>query len=93
MQHLKIAGKTFESRLFTGTGKFGSNAVMQDALIASGTQLVTAALKRVDIKNESDEMLQYLQHPQWQLLPNTSGVREAKATLLNARPCGNFKCC
>lgn len=85
MQHLKIAGKTFESRLFTGTGKFGSNAVMQDALIASGTQLVTAALKRVDIKNESDEMLQYLQHPQWQLLPNTSGVREAKEAVFAAQ--------
>lgn len=85
MQHLKIADKIFESRLFTGTGKFGSNAVMQNALIASGTQLVTAALKRVDIKNRADEMLQYLQHPQWQLLPNTSGVREAKEAVFAAQ--------
>jgi len=85
MQHLTIADKTFESRLFTGTGKFGSNALMQNALIASGTQLVTAALKRVDIKNEADEMLQYLLHPQWQLLPNTSGVREAKEAIFAAQ--------
>lgn len=85
MQHLTIADKTFVSRLFTGTGKFGSNATMQDALVASSTQLVTVALKRVDVKKADDEMLQYLKHKQWQLLPNTSGVREAKEAVFAAQ--------
>jgi len=85
MQQLTIADKTFESRLFTGTGKFGSHLTMQQALISSGTQLVTVALKRVDVKKADDEMLQYLQHPQWQLLPNTSGVREAKEAIFAAQ--------
>jgi len=85
MQQLTIADKTFESRLFTGTGKFGSHLTMQQALISSGTQLVTVALKRVDVKKADDEMLQYLQHPQWQLLPNTSGVREAKEAVFAAQ--------
>jgi len=85
MQQLTIADKTFESRLFTGTGKFGNHLTMQQALISSGTQLVTVALKRVDVKKADDEMLQYLQHPQWQLLPNTSGVREAKEAIFAAQ--------
>lgn len=85
MQHLIIADKTFESRLFTGTGKFGSNITMQEALIKSGTQLVTVALKRLDVKKADDQMLHYLKHPQWQLLPNTSGVRQAKEAVFAAK--------
>jgi len=82
---LHIADKTFSSRLFTGTGKFGSHAVMQDALIASETQLTTVALRRVDVRKENDEMLSYLKHPQWSLLPNTSGVRTAKEAIFAAK--------
>jgi len=56
---LHIADKTFSSRLFTGTGKFGSHSVMQEALIASETQLTTVALRRVDVRKADDEMLSY----------------------------------
>src|SRR5580658_8719327 len=46
---LTIADKTFQSRLFTGTGKFGSSQLMEDAILASGSELVTVALRRVDV--------------------------------------------
>jgi len=81
---LKIANKIFNSRLFTGTGKFNSNKQMEDALIASGTELVTMALKRVDVNDENDDILKHLQHPQLNLLPNTSGVRNAKEAIFAA---------
>jgi len=55
-ESLKIADKTFHSRLFTGTGKFGSNSLMETALLASGSELVTVALKRVDLANEDDDI-------------------------------------
>jgi thiazole synthase len=54
---LKIADKTFHSRLFTGTGKFSSSAEMEAALVASASELVTVALKRVDLKNDDDDIL------------------------------------
>jgi len=82
---LKIADRTFSSRLFTGTGKFGSNEVMQQALIASGTQLSTVALKRIDVRKEDDVMLSFLKNDQWHLLPNTSGVRTAKEAVFAAQ--------
>lgn len=85
MQKLTIADKTFSSRLFTGTGKFGSSKQMQEALIASGSELVTVALKRVDLNNESDDILTHLSHPQFNLLPNTSGVRNAKEAVFAAQ--------
>ena len=84
MQPLKIGDKIFESRLFTGTGKFSSSQLMEDALLASGSELVTVALKRVDIDNESDDILRHLDHRQFNLLPNTSGVRSAKEAVLAA---------
>lgn len=82
---LKIADKTFQSRLFTGTGKFGSPQIMQQALEASESELVTVALKRVDLKNDSDVILSHLQHSRIQLLPNTSGVRNAKEAIFAAQ--------
>lgn len=82
---LQIADKTFSSRLFTGTGKFSSPGQMEAALLASGTQLVTVALKRVDLDKRQDDLLRYLRHPQWQLLPNTSGVRTAKEAVFAAQ--------
>ena len=84
MENLKIADKTFTSRLFTGTGKFGSNNLMRDALLASGSELVTLALKRIDINNDQDEMLSFVSDPQFSLLPNTSGVRTAKEAIFAA---------
>jgi len=75
---LVIAGKTFISRLFTGTGKFSSSQLMEKTLLASGSELVTVALKRVELGNENDDIIKHLLHPQFNLLPNTSGVRNAK---------------
>jgi thiazole synthase ThiGH ThiG subunit len=51
---LKIADREFSSRLLVGTGKFASNELMRDALIASGTELVTVALRRADISGKHD---------------------------------------
>ncbi|MBO9204086.1 MULTISPECIES: thiazole synthase [Niastella] len=82
---LTIANKVFKSRLFTGTGKFSSTEVMEDALLASGSELVTVALKRVDMNNPQDDILRHLQHKHINLLPNTSGVRTAKEAIFAAQ--------
>ena len=81
---LRIADKEFNSRLFTGTGKFKSSELMGEAIIASGSELVTVALKRVDLNNEQDKMLHYLSANHISLLPNTSGVRNAKEAIFAA---------
>ncbi len=81
---LKIADKTFESRLFLGTGKFSSAKEMQEAVIRSGTELVTVALKRVDLNDTKDNMIEHLKIPNVDLLPNTSGVRNAKEAVFAA---------
>jgi thiazole synthase len=85
MKKLKIAGKEFNSRLFTGTGKFSSPALMEEALLISGSELVTVALKRVDVSNDRDNIVSHLSHPQFSLLPNTSGVRNAKEAVFAAQ--------
>lgn len=82
---LKIADKTFSSRLFTGTGKFSSSALMEEALLASGSELVTVALKRIDVVNNDKDILIHLKHPHINLLPNTSGVRNAKEAVFAAK--------
>jgi thiazole synthase len=84
MSTLTIADKIFNSRLFTGTGKFSSSALMEEALLSSGTELVTMALKRVDVNDKRDDILTHLDHPQFNLLPNTSGVRTAKEAIFAA---------
>ena len=81
---LKIADKTFNSRLFTGTGKFSSSQKMREAILASESELVTVALKRVDVNNEGDDMLVHLKEEHINLLPNTSGVRTAKEAVFAA---------
>lgn len=81
---LKIGDKTFQSRLFTGTGKFGSSALMEESILASGSELVTVALRRVDVENTEDDILKHLNHPSINLLPNTSGVRDAKEAIFAA---------
>uniref|UniRef100_F4CFD1 Thiazole synthase n=1 Tax=Sphingobacterium sp. (strain 21) TaxID=743722 RepID=F4CFD1_SPHS2 len=80
---LKIADKIFSSRLFTGTGKFSSLSMMEEALLASGSELVTVALKRIDVTLQ-DHLLKHLDHPQISLLPNTSGARTAKEAVYAA---------
>ncbi|CAM1341842.1 thiazole synthase [Tenacibaculum sp. FZY0031] len=82
--NLTIADKTFTSRLFTGTGKFSSSQLMKEALLASESELITVALKRVDVQNEEDDILSHLSHSRINLLPNTSGVRTAKEAVFAA---------
>lgn len=82
---LKIGDKEFQSRLFTGTGKFSNSKLMKDAIIASESELVTVALKRVDIANEEDDILVHLKEQHIHLLPNTSGVRTAKEAVFAAQ--------
>ncbi len=85
MKPLKIADKTFTSRLFTGTGKFASNEKMQEAISASGSQMVTVAMKRIRTEDKNDDMLHHILQPGIQLLPNTSGVRDAKEAIFAAQ--------
>ncbi|MBR5253463.1 MAG: thiazole synthase [Bacteroidales bacterium] len=83
---LIIAGQEFESRLFLGTGKFPSNQIMGKAIEASQTQMVTTAMKRVNIENsKEDDMLSYINREKVILLPNTSGVRNAKEAVFAAQ--------
>jgi thiazole synthase len=85
MSSLVIGEKKFSSRLFMGTGKFSSNTQMQRAVQASGSELVTVALKRVDIDDNEDDMIKHLDIPGVNLLPNTSGVRTAKEAVFAAQ--------
>jgi thiazole synthase len=84
MSELNIAGKLFNSRLLLGTGKFSSNITMQKAIEASRTAMVTMALKRIDTENKNDDILTHIPKS-IELLPNTSGVRNAKEAVLAAQ--------
>ncbi|MCG9650856.1 thiazole synthase [Vibrio brasiliensis] len=81
---LKIADKQFESRLFTGTGKFSNGDLMAKAIKASCSQLATMALKRVDVNDQQDDILQPLIAAGVNLLPNTSGAKTAKDAIFAA---------
>ena len=85
MQTLKIADRTFASRLFTGTGKFSSNEQMRRVILASESELVTVALKRVELDDTNDDILAHLRHERIHLLPNTSGVRNAREAVFAAQ--------
>jgi thiazole synthase len=86
MKELVIAGKSFQSRLFLGTGKFSSNEIMREAILASGSEMVTVALKRVDTNlGEEDDIIKHCSFPHINLLPNTSGVRNAKEAIFAAQ--------
>ncbi len=85
---LKIADRSFQSRLLTGTGKFSSNEVMRDALEASGTEIVTVALRRADLTGENDpyaNILDFIDSKKYLLLPNTSGAMNAEEAVRLAR--------
>ncbi|MGB0152404.1 MAG: thiazole synthase [Verrucomicrobiales bacterium] len=85
---LTIANRTFQSRLMTGTGKFSSNEAMRDALAASGTEIVTVALRRADLTGEKDpyaNILDYIDPEKYLLLPNTSGAMNAEEAVRLAR--------
>ncbi|MBV8082755.1 MAG: thiazole synthase [Candidatus Eremiobacteraeota bacterium] len=75
--HLNLGGRQFESRLIIGTGKFSSPEVMADALAASKTQLVTVALRRVDLDAPSDPITDFIDRERYLIMANTSGASDA----------------
>lgn len=85
MSNLHIADRVFESRLFLGTGKFGNLTEMSDAIVASASQLVTVALKRIDQTSADDSLISALDLAAIHLLPNTSGARTAEEAVLAAQ--------
>jgi thiazole synthase len=94
MDKLKIGGVELENRLFIGTGKFPSNEKMFKAIQNSGAQVVTMAVRRVDIDGKEDNIIEYIPKNSI-LLPNTSGARNAQeavriARLARASGCGNW---
>ncbi|MBI5443472.1 MAG: thiazole synthase [Deltaproteobacteria bacterium] len=82
---LQIAGRSFRSRLLIGTGKFASPRVMAAALEASGAEIVTVALRRVDLSRPEEDILAYIDREKYLLLPNTSGARSAEEAIRLAR--------
>jgi thiazole synthase len=80
-----IADRTFSSRLIVGTGKYPSNAVMAAAHRASGADMVTVAVRRVDITRKSESLLDYIDTAQIFLLPNTAGCYTADEAIRTAR--------
>src|SRR3954469_1548950 len=85
---LKIANREFSSRLLVGTGKFASNEVMRDALNATGTEIVTVALRRADLSGKKDpfaNILEFIDPKKYLLLPNTSGAMNAEEAIRLAR--------
>jgi thiazole synthase len=75
---LVIGDRAFGSRLIVGTGKFGSYEVMRDALKASGTEMVTVALRRVDLQaTGGPDILEFIDPDRYLILPNTSGAVDA----------------
>ncbi|WP_146849653.1 thiazole synthase [Brevifollis gellanilyticus] len=86
-QPLTIAGRTFQSRLMLGTGKFASGDLMRDAIVASGTEIVTVALRRADLSGKGDPFANILDYipKDILLLPNTSGAMNAEEAVRLAR--------
>jgi thiazole synthase len=83
---LVIAGRAFPSRLIVGTGKFGSYEIMRDAIEASGTGMVTVALRRVDLEaTGGPDILEFIDRDRVLLLPNTSGAMDAEEAVRLAR--------
>jgi thiazole synthase len=83
---LELAGRTFRSRLILGTGKYPSNQVMAEALEASGTEIVTVAVRRVDLsRSTEDALLNWIDPARYLLLPNTAGATTAAEAVRIAR--------
>lgn len=92
---LKIGGTEFTSRLFLGTGKFPSVKSLRDSIEASGSQMVTVALRRVDINSKDEGIISAIDRKKQVLLPNTSGARTAEeavrlAHIARAGGCGDW---
>jgi len=91
---LVIAGKSFTSRFLLGTGKFKNKQDLSDSIAASKSEIVTVALRRIDLERHEENILEYIP-PHVTLLTNTSGARNAQeavriARLARASGCGNW---
>ncbi|MDR2844472.1 MAG: thiazole synthase [Puniceicoccales bacterium] len=82
---LRIADRTFQSRLLTGSGKYASGRVMADSLAASGSEIVTVSIRRIQFGGKEDPILDFLDRSRHLLLPNTSGVRDAREAVFAAQ--------
>ena len=94
MDKFIIGGKELDSRLFIGTGKYGSNKILPEVIKACGTNVVTMAVRRVDLDNKEENIIEYIPKD-ITLLPNTSGARNAEeairiARIAKAMGCGNW---
>jgi thiazole synthase len=85
MSDLVIAGRTFRSRLIVGTGKYPSHAIMKEAHEASGADMVTVAVRRVDITRKTESLLDYIDTSKIFLLPNTAACYTAEDAIRTAR--------
>ncbi|HBR14943.1 MAG TPA: thiazole synthase [Candidatus Omnitrophica bacterium] len=91
---LVIAGKVFTSRFLLGTGKFKSKSILEETIAASNAEIVTVALRRIDLERHEENILEYIPK-RVTLLVNTSGARNAKEAIRIARlaresGCGNW---
>jgi thiazole synthase len=82
---LNIGGESFHSRLFIGTGKFSSGDILQQTIESSATQLVTVAMKRANLNGPADSIIDFIPQGRVKILPNTSGVRDAKEAIFVAQ--------
>jgi thiazole synthase len=83
---LVLGGRSFKSRLFVGTGKYASFALMKEALEKSGCEVVTVAVRRVDLSDKSGEsLLSYIDTKRFMILPNTAGCYTADEAIRIAR--------
>ena len=80
-KELVIAGRTFRSRLFLGTGKYPTTQSLSDSIRASGCELVTVALRRVDVGNAEDDILSGIDRSKVEIMLNTSGARTAEEAI------------
>ena len=85
LDDLEIAGEKFQSRLFVGTGKFASGDLLKRSVDKSGSRMVTVAMKRANPNSREDSILDFLDPKSVKILPNTSGVRDAKEAVFVAK--------
>jgi thiazole synthase len=85
MEKLMIAGRSFQSRLMVGTGKYSTFGQMKDTLAASGAEIVTVAVRRVNLDEREESLLAYIDLDKYFLLPNTAGCRTAEEAVRTAR--------
>ena len=93
-RELVLGGKVFKSRLFVGSGKYSTNAIIPDVMRESNSEMITVAVRRVNPSMESENILNHIPK-EVTLLPNTSGARNAEeavriARIARAAGCGNF---